>query len=449
MKLRKIKWRSHEILGDLLLDFTNTATGKPYDTIVIAGENGTGKTSILESIYNFLNVGPISPFEFIEYQVDKNIFQAVPTHETDHENFFDIKDITSGKLDKIRYDRSFSPQKLRTTSEDPRHYGSVYTKARTNFTSSKISAITTKKIDDDIYENIADDDARSLKQLFIDIKNQDDSDLSKRLKSSPNVSLSWREFEPQTRIYRFSSAFNTFFENKLTFDRIEPVGNGYEVFFKKNNKDILLEKLSTGESQIVFRGAYLLKNVGKLNGGVIFIDEPEISMHPKWQKKILSYYKNLFTYNSCQKVQIIVATHSESVIEQALNNNNTQIIILRLDKNGAIKYGNIDTPLALNNNSKAEIAYQTFGIASTDYHNALYGYIEAEGWMKNYRSNKKLFEYKKINHNGRINYINICLSEKIRHMIHHPENKYNTYTEEELKESIKEMREFILSQKNE
>lgn len=34
-------------------------------------------------------------------------------------------------------------------------------------------------------------------------------------------------------------------------------------------------------------------------------------------------------------------------------------------------------------------------------------------------------------------------------MIHHPENKYNTYTEEELKESIKEMREFILSQKNE
>ena len=151
MKLRKIKWRSHEILGDLLLDFTNTATGKPYDTIVIAGENGTGKTSILESIYNFLNVGPISPFEFIEYQVDKNIFQAVPTHETDHENFFDIKDITSGKLDKIRYDRSFSPQKLRTTSEDPRHYGSVYTKARTNFTSSKISAITTKKIDDDIY----------------------------------------------------------------------------------------------------------------------------------------------------------------------------------------------------------------------------------------------------------------------------------------------------------
>lgn len=68
------------------------------------------------------------------------------------------------------------------------------------------------------------------------------------------------------------------------------------------------------------------------------------------------------------------------------------------------------------------------------------GYIEAEGWMKNYRSNKKLFEYKKINHNGRINYINICLSEKIRHMIHHPENKYNTYTEEELKESIKEMR---------
>ena len=449
MKLRKIKWRSHEILGDLLLDFTNATTGKPYDTIVIAGENGTGKTSILESIYNFLNAGPIAPFEFIEYEVDENIYQAVPTHETDYPNFFDIEDVISKKIDKIRYDRSYGPQKLRTTLKDPRHYGCVYTKARTNFISSKISAITTKKIDDDIYKNTTEDDAKSLKQLFIDIKNQDDSDLSKKLKSSPNVLLSWKDFEPQTRIYRFSSAFNTFFENKLTFDRIDFVDDGYEVFFKKNNKDILLEKLSTGESQIVFRGAYLLKNVGKLNGGVIFIDEPEISMHPKWQKKILSYYKNLFTDNFHQKDQIIVATHSESVIEQALNNHNTQIIILKLDKNGTIKYGNIDIPLALNNNSKSEIAYQAFGIASTDYHNALYGYIEAEGWMKNYRSNKKLFEYKKINHDGRINYINICLSEKIRHIIHHPENKYNTYKEEELKESIKEMREFILSQKNE
>ena len=45
MKLRKIKWQSHQILGDLMLDFTNTTTDKPYDTIIIVGENGTGNLS--------------------------------------------------------------------------------------------------------------------------------------------------------------------------------------------------------------------------------------------------------------------------------------------------------------------------------------------------------------------------------------------------------------------
>lgn len=28
------------------------------------------------------------------------------------------------------------------------------------------------------------------------------------------------------------------------------------------------------------------------------VDEPELSMHPKWQKNILRYYKNLFTDNN-------------------------------------------------------------------------------------------------------------------------------------------------------
>lgn len=447
MKLRKIKWQSHQILGDLMLDFTNTTTDKPYDTIIIVGENGTGKTSILESIYNFLKIGPITPFEFIEYQVDENIYQAIPTTETNHSTFFDVKDLISGKLKKIRHDLNNTPDRLSTTLNDPRHYGCAYTKARSTYISKKINTITTSTIDDDIYKNKEDDDnASSLKQLFVDIQNQDNNDLSIKLKSSPTVSLSWKDFEPQSKIYRFSSAFNTFFENKLTYDRIELVNNGYEVFFKKNNKDILLDKLSTGESQIVFRGAYLLKNIGKLNGSIIFIDEPEISMHPCWQEKILSYYKNIFIDNNCQKAQIIVATHSEGVITEALNDDNTKIIVLKIGENGIIEPGHISTPLVLKNTSTAEIAYQAFGTASTDYHNALYGYIEAEGWMDNYKSDKHLVKYVKINRNGATCTYDVCLSEKIRHIIHHPENKHNAYTDEELSESIKAMREFILAQ---
>lgn len=36
MKLKRVKWDSHPILGDLELDFNNKETNIPYDTIVIA-----------------------------------------------------------------------------------------------------------------------------------------------------------------------------------------------------------------------------------------------------------------------------------------------------------------------------------------------------------------------------------------------------------------------------
>lgn len=98
MKLKKVRWDSHPILGDLELDFTNEATGSPYDTIIIAGENGTGKTTILETIYNFLNQGPIDPFKFIEYQIDKKIYQAIQRVENDITGFFDIRDMSSGVI---------------------------------------------------------------------------------------------------------------------------------------------------------------------------------------------------------------------------------------------------------------------------------------------------------------------------------------------------------------
>ena len=95
----------------------------------------------------------------------------------------------------------------------------------------------------------------------------------------------------------------------------------------------------------------------------------------------------------------------------------------------------------------AEINYQAFNVASTDYHNALYGYIEAEGWLPLFKSQSYPTEtYIKLNKDGSTTPQNISLSEKIRHIIHHPENQNNNYTEEQLKESIDRMRIFIMAQ---
>lgn len=49
MKIQRIKYANHPIMGDLSLSFTDESE-KPYATIVFAGENGTGKTTILRTI---------------------------------------------------------------------------------------------------------------------------------------------------------------------------------------------------------------------------------------------------------------------------------------------------------------------------------------------------------------------------------------------------------------
>lgn len=66
--ITNIQWNNDHILGDLNLSFTKD-DGSPYRTIVLAGENGTGKTRILQTIATFLNLGTISPFKSITYDV--------------------------------------------------------------------------------------------------------------------------------------------------------------------------------------------------------------------------------------------------------------------------------------------------------------------------------------------------------------------------------------------
>lgn len=459
MKLREVKWHNHPILGDLKIDLVNSDTDIPYDTIVIAGENGTGKTTILKTLYDFLNQGPITPFEYVEYQLDNgDIYQAYPLGGNALDSFFKVKNMQTQKEFEIRSNRNNNSNNIRTTLEDPRHYGCAYTKARANYETQAISTISGMTTDADIYNETAETNANRLKQLLVDVQNQDNREFTKLAKET---GIAYPEFEPNSKMHRFSSAFNNFFDNNLKYDRVETIDGKHEVFFQKHGADIKIDNLSTGESQIVFRGAYLLRNAGKLDGSIIFIDEPEISMHPLWQEKILSYYKGIFTKDGVQKAQLIVATHSQGVIRDAIKDKeNTKIIVLTSDANGKIGYSDNFAPAVLNYISEAEINYQAFNIYSPEYHDALYGYIESEGWFGDFCNGKKLIKYIKleIERNGKIkkdadgNPITreeeAILSKKVRNLIHHPENTYNgIYSNEELKQSIKDMRKFIATKR--
>ena len=100
--------------------------------------------------------------------------------------------------------------------------------------------------------------------------------------------------------------------------------------------DIPIDGLSSGEKQVVYRGCFLLRDINATKGAFVFIDEPEISLHPNWQMKIMDYYKSIFTDgNGVQASQIFAVTHSPFVIHNE-NRRNDKVIVLARDASGII-----------------------------------------------------------------------------------------------------------------
>ena len=102
----------------------------------------------------------------------------------------------------------------------------------------------------------------------------------------------------------------------LSFSLVDVDDTGREnekvTFKNKNGKEFDIDNLSTGEKTLLSKVLYLyFKDV---KNQIILIDEPELSLHPDWQNRVLKLYENFAKENNCQ---IIIATHSPHIIGSA------------------------------------------------------------------------------------------------------------------------------------
>ena len=187
------------------------------------------------------------------------------------------------------------------------------------------------------------------------------------------------------------------------------------------------------------------------NRGVIYaIEEPETSQHVKMQKMMIDSLKVL---SQQPEVQVILTTHSSFVVKQLTYDN---IRVIKEDNEGrAIEK---PSPSILPYASLNEINFTSFGDYSEEYHNELYGQIQAYAMSIDPQySKEKEFEnwlvaqgmtqskqWKRIANGVVQPAYNATLQTFIRNTIHHPENKENGgYSHQEMKTSIEEMRDFI------
>lgn len=323
MKLRSIKFINHPILGDLSLDFT--VDNKAVDTVILAGENGTGKSTILELIMS-LSTHDLNQMRYIsEIEIEYNGHnEKLVTHwiAKDHLNFK-----TSNGLEFFYASRDFSERfPFRT----------IYSDVAINYNVPKISYVTGLELDSKyVTLKSTNDTAREIAQLLIDIDTMDGIEYRDKMEEARKRGQDLNQMHIDLRLDRFSRAFGQMFGH-IKWLGVRNVDGSKKVYFKVYDKDVELGDLSSGEKQIIFRGGYLLKNQYASDGALVLIDEPEISMHPEWQKKIMNFYKNIFTNSSGEQFsQIFAVTHSPFIIHNK-GRYNDKVMVLRRDVNGKV-----------------------------------------------------------------------------------------------------------------
>ncbi len=278
MHLKRIHIEKYRVLEDLTINFqvphTPSKENNGNVVNVIAGVNGTGKTSLFDAIVQEMGMTFIHP-------------HSIKIH------IFDEKQAKYIDYDKEKMN---SADKL------------IYIPARTSHSYKKTERLDNKSntdlpiiIND---ENVLGDAECYIREFIV------------------SQERSSHEADPKKRTQAAVNAFNQHFvkTDLLThLHDLDPQQFNRPIFKNSHSDIITIAQLSDGEKQLYGRVVSLM--ILNPKNSVILIDEPEIALHPAWQQMIMRIYARIGENN-----QFIVATHSPHIIADTAAEN---LIFLR------------------------------------------------------------------------------------------------------------------------
>ena len=382
MYLSRLRIKKHPILKNIELDLVNPKTNKPYAIVAFVGENGCGKTTLLNELFDYNDSN---------YIIDK-----------EKEHPFSIAPYSALYLRQ----NSLAKNALRETRKliDGQDLYPVNSTSYLVAPGKMMGPLLDLKEGLKILDVLDDDEIR---KLFKD-------DCVNEVYCSQDVS-------------------------KV----IDGKEHGYDV-----------SKYSSGQQEILLK----LKDLKEFyaNTDSVLLDEPETSLHPRWQKEIVELIRRLLTDNNGNTPQIFLATHSEKVLQSLIGREDALIVRLYKEK-GKIKPETIDQmQLLLRKPTFAELDYVIFKIDSYEYCNELFDLLE---WRYNVsgdrgvdRNIQRSEYYNKEKHykewfNDKFNEVTCyTLPVYVRNYFHHPKDKIEP-TAQELHEAIELLRNVVLNLK--
>ncbi len=317
MKIKTLHIKKYKGLENLDINFESE--GKVLDLVVLAGINGSGKTRVLESIrywfemFRSKTVDVELFYEENEREVLESLMNSERLTETEKEMQKDIEFTDCLRNNKFEnknskiINRSFENLKIFPKL--------IYVPTEINFEEIKKAQTNLKKE----YRFINIVDSYEIK----DIPSYIATRISKIANEEENLTMG----QVRKKVFAEINGIFEILELDVKLSEISKDENSMPIFTDSSGKKFGINELSSGEKQLFLR-TLAIKMLEPENS-IIMIDEPELSLHPKWQQKIVDVYRKIGRNN-----QIILATHSPHILGSVEKEN---IILLEKNENGIVK----------------------------------------------------------------------------------------------------------------
>ncbi|MFC2423181.1 MAG: AAA family ATPase [Fusobacterium polymorphum] len=309
MKIEKVHIKNIKGIKDLELSFKKD--NKILDVIVLAGVNGSGKTTILEAIKDFFYNENVNYDEPEKSNVNLDIFLE------------EFEKYSSYNLKRVKFLNTFHYKKSdnNTSSQNQtiNNFESlakiIYVPAENNFEKVKTDTTTLLRISQFI--NIINSNVIKDIPSYIATRRNYLATIEEDLTMKEITNKVINEINGIFDILELDVKLKGFSKDEKTLP----------IFENSAGEEFDINDLSSGEKQLFLRTLSI--KMLEPNNSIILIDEPELSLHPKWQQRIIEVYKKIGENN-----QIIVATHSPHILGSVSNEN---IFILYRNENGKIE----------------------------------------------------------------------------------------------------------------
>jgi len=142
-----------------------------------------------------------------------------------------------------------------------------------------------------------------------------DLDTSLKIVLSTYIEDNWKKLSIFDNLYArvllFQKTVNNYFVGKKLYVNGD---KGFSIIMDESEKELSTDRLSSGEKNMLVMVYELIFKTDE--NSMVLIDEPEISLHVKWQKKLIDDLADMGKLND---LTFILATHSPMIIADRWN----------------------------------------------------------------------------------------------------------------------------------